>query len=215
MQEREAKVTRNLAIWLSLLSLIGCSTLLYSPRNAHVRNEITRADFLAARGDYEKAISKYEQVLEKSPQNPWRDQVLFSLGCLYASNENPDRDFGRSLYCFQRLKRDFPKSRFKARIKVWTGLLENLVSLESQLKAKTAEFARKKCSWAEEMAALKLEKQELESLWSGEISLKENRIKELENLIQNQKTAIEALQQQLEKMKEIDIQSEKKASGIK
>jgi hypothetical protein len=38
---------------------------------------------------------------------------------------------------------------------------------------------------------------------------------ELETLIQAQKTSIETLQAQLKKMKEIDLQSEKKPKGIK
>jgi len=208
-------MTRTLAIVLALLGCSGCSTVWFSHQNAQIKSEITQAEYLAARGDYEEALLGYEQILKKSPKNPWRDQVLFSLGCLYALDENPDKDFARSLSYFQRLKEEFPKSRFKAQIQVWVGFLETLVSLELELEARKAEFAENKSALEKEIARLKAERLELESSWSKEISLKANKLRELENLIEAQETAIETLQQQLKKMKEIDIQSEKKATGIK
>lgn len=208
-------MTRNPAILFAFLGCTCCSTILYSPQNAKIKSEIARAEFLAGRGNHKEAIVLYEQAIKESSKNPWREKVLFSLGCLYASNENPDRDFARALFYFQRLRNEFPKSRFKAGIQVLAGLLENLVSLESELRARTATFAQKKLSLEQEIARLIAERLELESSWAAEIKQQNKKIRELETLIQTQKIAIEALQQQLKKMKEIDIQSEKKAKGIK
>ena len=81
------------------------------------------------------------------------------------------------------------------------------MSLEVELKARTVEFAKDRSSLEQEIARLRTENLELESLGK--------KLKELEDLIQTQKTTIETLQNQLKKMKEIDIQSEKKAKGIK
>jgi TolA-binding protein len=180
-----------------------------------IRKEIARAEYLAGRGNYKEAVALYEQTIKESSKNPWREQVLFNLGRLYALNENPDKDYARALSYLQRLKKEFPKSRFKIGIQSWLGLLGNLVTLELELKARTAELAQHKLSSQLETARWNAERRELESSWSGEIKLKDKKIRELETLIQTQKTAMEALQQQLKKMKEIDIQSEKKAKGIK
>lgn len=206
---------RTLALWFAFLGCAGCSTLWLSPRNAQIKAELNRAEYSASSGNYRAAIQGYEQALEKSPQNPWRDRVLYELGCLYALPENPDKDFARSLYCFQRLKDEFPKNRFKMEAQVWLGLLEKLISLAADLEAREAEFAIEKSALEKEIAGLKTERLAVESSWTAEINLKAGKLKELENLIQTQKTAIENLQQQLKKIKEIDIQSEKKATGIK
>lgn len=211
----KARLTGTLTLGFALLAWAGCSTFWMSPHNAQIKSEIAQAEYSASRGDYEAAIRGYERTLEKSPQNPWRDRVLLNLGCLYASDGNPEKDFARSLSCFQKLRDEFPNSRYKAQVQVWLGLLEELVSLESDLEAKEADFAADRSALEKEIEGLRADRQELESSWSAEINQKANKLRELENLIQAQKTAIETLQQQLKKMKEIDIRSEKKATGIK
>jgi len=128
--------------------------------------------------------------------------VLFSLGRLYASDENPGMDFARSLYFLKRLNSEFPKSRFRAEAQVWVGLLEKLYSLEVDLMARTED----QLSLEREIAKLRADHRELES--------RDKRLSELESLIKTQKQAIEALRQQLKRMKEIDIQSEKKAKRV-
>jgi outer membrane protein assembly factor BamD (BamD/ComL family) len=176
------RLTRALVALFVLLNGAGCATILYSPQNVKIKEEIALADSFAAQGNYKGAASGYERTLKEAPQHPWLEQTLFSLGCLYASDKNPDKDFGRALSYFQRLNKEFPQSRFTAGIQVWAGFLGELV----ELTARTAELA-------------------------ADASLKTKKIKELETLILAQKAAIEALQQQLAKMKEIDIQSEAKA----
>ncbi len=177
--------------------------MLRSPQSARVRNQIAQAEYLAGTGNYGGAIALLERTTRESPEDPRQDEVLFDLGRLYASEENPDKDFARSLFYLQRLNKEFPKSRFQAEARAWVGLLEKLYALEVELKAK----AETQSSLEREIAGLKAENRELESL--------RRKLGELEALIQAQKTAIETLQMQLKKMKEIDIQSEKKPKGIK
>lgn len=208
-------MTRNLALLYAFLSCTSCSTLFYSPQNAKIKDEIAQAEHFAGQGNYKEAIAVYERTIKEASENPWQNQVLFNLGCLYALNENPDKDFARSLFYLQRLKEEFPKSRFKAEIQLWIGFLEQLFSLEFELTARKVEFAAEKFSLEQEITKLKTKNLELESSWSTEINLKTKKLKELEALIQAQKTAIGTLRQQLKKMKEIDIQSEKKTKEIK
>lgn len=204
------KMSRQLAVAFVVLSAVGCSSVLHSPRNAEVKRKMAQAEYFAGRGNYGPAVSQYEQIIATSPGNPWEDKVLFELGCLYALGDNPDRDFSRSQSCFRRLKEQHPKSRFNSQTRVWLELLETIVSLQSELQAGEAD----KLSLEQEMARMKAERLERESAWSADTELKARKLKELENFIQTQKTALESLQQQLKKMKEIDIQSEKKAKRI-
>jgi hypothetical protein len=208
-------MTRNLVLLGAVLATAGCSTALLSPRKAETRQKIAQAEYLAGRGDYQAAIAKYEQTLREPSQNPWQDKVLFSLGGLYAAAGNPEPDFARSLACFQRLRQDFPKSRFNAQSQVWLGLLEKLVSLESELEAARAELTENKLLLDRESARLEAERLDREAAWSAELNLKAKKLKELEALVESQKASLESLQRQLKKMKEIDIQSERQAKGIK
>jgi hypothetical protein len=192
----------------------GCSTALLSPREAETRRMISQAEKLAARGDPRSAISRYEQALAAPSPNPWRDKVLFNLGCLYAAADNPDPDFVKALDCFRALKKDHPKSRFNAHSRVWLGLLEKLVSLEAELETGRAELAANKLLLERELARQEEERLEREAR-SAELSLQNRKLKDLEALVATQQAALESLRRQLNKMKEIDIRSEKKAKGIK
>jgi hypothetical protein len=209
------KMSCHLPIVFAILAAGGCSTALLSPRKAETKQKIAQAERFARRGDYQAAIAEYEQTLQVPSRNPWQDQVLFRLGGLHAAADNPDQDFTRSLSCFQRLSDDFPKSRFNAQSGVWLGLLEKLVSLESEIEAGQAELAKNKLLADREFARIEAERLEREASRSAEISLQTKKLKELEILVESQKAALESLQRQLKKMKEIDIQSEKKAKGIK
>jgi len=193
----------------------GCSTALLSPRKAETRKMISQAEKLAARGDPQSAISRYEQALASPSPNPWRDKVLFDLGCLYAAADNPDPDFAKALDCFRALKKDHPKSRFNAHSRVWLGLLEKLVSLEAELEAGRAELAANRLLLERELARQEAERLEREAARSAELALQNRKLKDLEALVATQQAALESLRRQLNKMKEIDIRSEKKAKGIK
>jgi len=174
--------TRALAAAAVALTGAGCAVLMYSPKDVKIKEEIVQARRFEENGDFKGAIAAYEQTLKENPAHPWLEETLFSLGRLHASSANPDKDFNRSLFNFLRLGKEFPKSRLTAGIRVWMDLIAELAELET----KNAE-------------------------WTADAAVKARKIKEYEALIQTQKAAIEALQQQLAKMKEIDIQSETKA----
>ncbi len=201
------EMIRNLTISFALLCSMCCSTILSKPQSVKIKTRIAQAESLAGAGDYRGAIAILEPAVRDSSEDPRRERALFDLGGYYAVKENPDQDFARSLFYFQRLKKEFPKSRYGAEAQVWVGLLEKLYSLEVELKARTVEFAKDRSSLEQEIAGLRTANLEIEPLG--------RKLRELENLIQTQKTTIETLQNQLKKMKEIDIQSEKKSKGIK
>jgi hypothetical protein len=190
MGKRSARRLRFPAAALALLACAGCATVFLSPQTAEIKREIALAESLAGRGLYPEAISACERAIAKSAGNPSREEALFKLGSLYAAAENPDRDFARSLACLQGLVKEFPKGRRTSESRPWVGVLEELLALEAELKDRTAEFA-------------------------ADQGVKAKRLKELEGQLQAQKAAVEALQQQMKKMKEIDIESEKKTKVIK
>ena len=62
-------------------------------------------------GEYEASLSKYEQIIEKNPSVA--DRVLFEMGVIYAHPRNKQKDYQKSLKCFQKIVRDYPDSEFR------------------------------------------------------------------------------------------------------
>ena len=62
-------------------------------------------------GKYEASLSKYEQIIEKNPSVA--DRVLFEMGVIYAHPRNKQKDYQKSLKCFQKIVRDYPDSKYR------------------------------------------------------------------------------------------------------
>jgi len=62
-------------------------------------------------GKYEASLSNYEQIIEKHPAVA--DRVLFEMGIIYAHPRNEQKDYQKSLNCFQKLVRDYPDSEYR------------------------------------------------------------------------------------------------------
>jgi L,D-peptidoglycan transpeptidase YkuD (ErfK/YbiS/YcfS/YnhG family) len=62
-------------------------------------------------GKYEASLRKYEQIIEKHPEVA--DRVLFEMGIIYAYPRNEQKDYEKSLECFQKLVRNYPDSEYR------------------------------------------------------------------------------------------------------
>ena len=67
-------------------------------------------DFFS-QGNYKASLSKYEQIIEKYPSAG--DRVLFEMGIIYAYPRNEQKDYQKSLECFQKLIKDYPESEYR------------------------------------------------------------------------------------------------------
>ena len=55
--------------------------------------------------------SKFEQIIERHPAVA--DRGLFEMGIIYAYPGNEQKDYQKSLECFQKIVRDFPESEYR------------------------------------------------------------------------------------------------------
>jgi outer membrane protein assembly factor BamD (BamD/ComL family) len=62
-------------------------------------------------GDYKASLSKYEQIIAKYPKAT--DRALFEMGIIYAYPRNEEKNYQKSLECFQKLIRDYPGSGYR------------------------------------------------------------------------------------------------------
>jgi murein L,D-transpeptidase YafK len=62
-------------------------------------------------GNYEAALHNYELMIESHPEVA--DRVLFEMGITYAYPQNVQKDYQKSLECFEKLLREYPDSKYK------------------------------------------------------------------------------------------------------
>jgi L,D-peptidoglycan transpeptidase YkuD (ErfK/YbiS/YcfS/YnhG family) len=88
--------------------ICGCS---YIDEGLQVRSISQAANDFFNQGNYEASLSQYEQIIEKHPAV--EDRVLFEMGIIYAYPRNEQKDYQKSLVCFQKLVRDYPDSEYR------------------------------------------------------------------------------------------------------
>lgn len=95
-------------IMITSIILCGCS---YIDAGLQVRSISQEANDFFNQGKYEDSLSKYEQIIEK--HSAVADRILFEMGIIYAYPRNEQKDYQKSLECFQKLVRDYPDSEYR------------------------------------------------------------------------------------------------------
>jgi L,D-peptidoglycan transpeptidase YkuD (ErfK/YbiS/YcfS/YnhG family) len=95
-------------IMITPILICGCSYIDEGLQTGSISQEAN--DFFN-QGKYEASLSKYEQIIEKHPAVA--DRVLFEMGIIYAYPRNEQKDYQKSLECFQKLVRDYPDSEYR------------------------------------------------------------------------------------------------------
>ena len=88
--------------------ICGCS---YFNEEFQAQSTFKEANDFFSQGNYEASLSKYEQIIEKYPTAG--DKVLFEMGIIYAYPRNEQKDYQKSLECFQKLVKDYPESEYR------------------------------------------------------------------------------------------------------
>ena len=95
-------------IVITPILICGCS---YIDEGLQARSISQEANDFFNQGNYEASLSKYEQIIEKYPAVA--DRALFEMGIIYAYPGNEQKDYQKSLKCFQKLVRDYPDSEYR------------------------------------------------------------------------------------------------------
>jgi tetratricopeptide (TPR) repeat protein len=86
--------------------------------------DLERAAKLCSQGDYDGSLRETRRVLSLSGKNPPGDRALFNMALIYASSENPKKDYGQALLFLQRMLRDYPQSSLVEEAKTWAKVLQ-------------------------------------------------------------------------------------------
>jgi len=122
---------------------------------------------LYKQGNFEASLSKYKQIIEKHPAAA--DRVLFEMGIIYAHPRNENKDYQKSLECFQKIVEEYPDSNYRQDSQMMTFQIHNVINKDRTIATQQTQ---------------------IETSWQGVIS------RNIEiNILQEQ---IEMLEEQLE-----------------
>jgi outer membrane protein assembly factor BamD (BamD/ComL family) len=104
----------------------GCS---HFNDGRQVKTTFAEANDLFFQGSYTASLDKYSEIIEKHPAKA--DRALFEMGIIYAHPKNGQRDYRKSLECFQKLIKDFPGSEYRQNSEMMIFNIQN-VALKDQ-----------------------------------------------------------------------------------
>jgi tetratricopeptide (TPR) repeat protein len=97
-----------ICIIITPILICGCS---HFNEGSQARSAFEETNVLFSQGSYKAALNKYEQIMEKYPTTG--DRVLFEMGIVYSYPKNDQKDYQKSLECFQKLIKDYPGSEYR------------------------------------------------------------------------------------------------------
>jgi len=112
----------------------GCSTVFNSKKGTEACRLLSRAEELTTKGNYEAALATTDKALNLSLYGPPGDYALFRMGLLWAHPDNPQKDYKRSLICFERLIKEFPQSELRMRVEIWCHTIVEIVHKDKEIK---------------------------------------------------------------------------------
>jgi TolA-binding protein len=85
-------------------------------------------------GNYQQAITEFEQALSTDPKSKYRDQALLYLGLCHALAADSNRDLRKAEAVFRQLIAEFPSSHYKSQAEFILGLQVQIDKLRSDVK---------------------------------------------------------------------------------
>jgi outer membrane protein assembly factor BamD (BamD/ComL family) len=122
-------------IIITLILICGCSSI----DERHKARSISKeANEFFNQGKYSAALSKYEQIIEKYPVVA--DRVLFEMGIIYAHPKNEEKDYQKSLECFQKIVKDYPDSKYRRDSQIMIFQIQNVIIKDKVIAAKQTQI---------------------------------------------------------------------------
>jgi tetratricopeptide (TPR) repeat protein len=149
-------------------------TLVFGCGGGHQARSLSKeANDFYNQGEYEASLSKYEQIIEKNPSVA--DRVLFEMGVVYAHPKNEQKDYQKSLKCFQKIVRDYPDSEFRQDSQMMILQIHNVIIKNKIISTQQTQIETSR----------------------REVKVKENEIIALQEQIETLEQKIETLEQKI------------------
>jgi outer membrane protein assembly factor BamD (BamD/ComL family) len=93
--------------------------------------DFKKANDFVKKGDYNASLGEYEKIMAQYPRVG--DRVLFEMGIIYSSASNQQKDYQKSLECFQKLMKNYPDSKYKQNSDAMLSLLTEITSSDKRM----------------------------------------------------------------------------------
>src|SRR6185369_9069075 len=127
MGKKQGRMGKHLNLFfvciiLAPILLCGCS---YFNEGFKAKSTFNEANVFFSQGNYQDSLCKYRQIIEKYPTTG--DRVLFEMGIIYAHPGNEQKDYQKSLECFQKLIKDYPGSEYRKDSELMVFNINNVI----------------------------------------------------------------------------------------
>ena len=138
--KRQSRMGKHLNVFfvciiMAPMLLCGCS---HFGEGFQAKSTFKEANDFFSQGNYKDSLSKYQQIIEKYPTAG--DRVLFEMGIIYAHPRNEQKDYQKSLECFQKLIKDYPGSEFKKDSELMVFNINNVIVKDTTIAAQQAQI---------------------------------------------------------------------------
>ena len=151
----ESELTPEARTYMRLFEIIGAKDrevssfkeqIMLKEKNAAAGEKLTQKEIIIEKGkksapvpgrnkvvenqNFEEALKKNLQILEKSGNKKPADEALYNLGLIYAHVDNPAKDYNKSKVYFHVLITQFPDSDYAEEARIWLGLFETIEKIQ-------------------------------------------------------------------------------------
>ena len=138
--KRQRKIGHLLHLFFVSMLIIptiisGCSHI---DGDVQTRSLSREANDFFNQGKYEASLRKYEQIVEKHPAVA--DRVFFEMGIIYAHPKNEQKDYQKSLECFQKVIRDYPDSEYRRDSQTMIFQIRNVIIKDKIIAAQQTQI---------------------------------------------------------------------------
>lgn len=100
---------------------------------------------LARDDDFDTLLRQNEENLTALQKGRPADELLFTLGLLYAHPENPKKSYRKALSFFKRVLSEYPRSICVVEAKIWAGVLDDMeraAKVDVEIEQKKKELSK-------------------------------------------------------------------------
>ena len=115
--------------------LSGCS---HFNDGRQAKTTFAEANDLFHQGSYTASLEKYSGIIDKYPATA--DRALFEMGIIYAHPKNEQKDYQKSLECFQKLIKEYPESEYRQNSEMMIFNIRNVVLKDTTIAAQQVQI---------------------------------------------------------------------------
>jgi tetratricopeptide (TPR) repeat protein len=113
----------------------GCS---HFNDGRQAKTTFAEANDLFHQGSYTASLEKYSGIIDKYPATA--DRALFEMGIIYAHPKNEQKDYQKSLECFQKLIKDYPESVYRQNSEMMMFNIRNVALKDQTIAAQQVQI---------------------------------------------------------------------------